>query len=73
MINLRKRYKSSKTNKAKILIPQLTLALNRVEKLLDNTKSNIKDIGFDSEKDAYADVDFIKAILKKLKTDVTII
>lgn len=73
MINLRKKYKDSKTNKAKSLLPQLTLAFNRVEKLLDNTKSNIKDIGFDSEKNAYADIDFIKVILNKLKKDKSIV
>jgi len=73
MINLRKKYKDAKTNKAKSLLPQLTLALNRVEKLLDNTKSNIKDIGFDSDKNAYADIDFIKIILSKLKKDKSIV
>jgi len=73
MLNLRKKYNKSKTNQAKILMPQLTLALNRVEKLLDNTKSNIKDIGFNSDKNAYADIDFINAILKKLQKDKSVV
>jgi len=73
MINLRNKHKSSETDIAKTLIPQLTLALNRIEKLLDNTESNIKDIGFDSDKNAYADVDFIKEILKKLKEEKSIL
>jgi predicted nucleic acid-binding protein len=77
MINIRKKLKaesnsySEKALKAKRA--QITMALNRVEKLIDNTQSQIKDIGLESDKNSYADPVFIKTILKKLKKGKSVI
>ena len=73
LINLRKRYKNERSDRAKAIRPQLTMALNRVEKLIDNTQSQIKDIGIESDKNSYADPVFIKSILKKLKKGKSVI
>jgi len=73
MVNLRKKLKNDESEKAKLLKSKLSLALKRIEELIDKTESNIQDIGFDSDKNAYADIDFIKTILKKLKKEESVI